>query len=270
VRDPLITVQVLASLVGAHDLLIIDARDPTHYLQGHIPGAINLCPSELESTLRLSSGAEIPHTLVEPDRAAATLGARGIHHNTRVCIYDEGGSYRAARLWWILDYLGHPLKALLDGGFALWEAETAAVEMQPQQAGPATFYPAPRPPLCATFADVIGYIDNPRVTLCNALPEQSFAERTLPSSISVPYTLTYVDSERPLLRSRHELARMLAGQGVSPDTHVVCFCGVGYTAAQLYFAVRLAGYQSVALYDGSMTDWSARGGDLVPGRRSLD
>lgn len=263
------TVQALASQVGSPDLLVLDARDPSDYLSGHIPGAVNLCPFELEETVTVADGEHVPHMLAAPESAAYILGSRGVHHGRRICVYDEGGGYLAARLWWILDYLGHKRVALLDGGFQCWEAETAAVELEPKYAPLATFYAAPRPPARATFADVIGYLHNPRVTLCNALPEDEFSERTLPSSISVPYTLTYASEEPPLLKSRHELFSLLRRRGVSPDTHIVCFCGVGYTAAQLYFAVRLAGYRSVGLYDGSMCEWSARGGELVPGDEEL-
>lgn len=259
------TVQALASQVGAHDLLVLDARDPTDYLSGHIPGAVNLCPFELEETVTVADGEQVPHMLTTPESAAYILGSRGVHHGVRICIYDEGGGYLAARLWWILDYLGHKQTSLLDGGFACWEAETAAVELEANYAPLATFYAAPRPPARATFADVIAYLHNPRVTLCNALPDEEFCRGTLPSSISVPYTLTYANRELPLLKTRHELHALFHTKGVAADTHVVCFCGVGYTAAQLYFAVRLAGYQSVGLYDGSMSEWSARGGELVPG-----
>jgi thiosulfate/3-mercaptopyruvate sulfurtransferase len=260
------TVKALASQVGDDDLVVLDARDPAKYHAGHIPCAVNLCPYELEETVTVAGNEHVPHMLASPESVAHVLGSRGIHLSTRVCIYDEGGSYRAARLWWILDYLGHKEKTILDGGFDCWEQETAAVEFAPNHVPAVRFYPAPRPPALATFADVIGYLWNPRVTLCNSLPQEEYEAGTLPSSISLPFTSTYASLERPLLKSRHELASMFARAGVSPDTHVVCFCGVGYSAAQLYFALKLAGYNSVGLYDGSMSEWSARGGQLVPGR----
>ena len=76
---------------------------------------------------------------------------------------------------------------------------------------------------------------------------------------------TGADDSFPLLRSRHELVFEFAERGITHRHHVICFCGVGYSASQLYFAARYAGFPRVSLYDGSMVDWSARGGELVPG-----
>jgi thiosulfate/3-mercaptopyruvate sulfurtransferase len=101
--------------------------------------------------------------------------------------------------------------------------------------------------------------------LVNALPFEAYSKETLPHSINCPYTATYADDNYPLLRSRHELGSLLAKFGLSPMRRTICFCGVGYTASQIYFSARLAGYDRVSLYDGSMVDWSARGGELVPG-----
>jgi len=101
--------------------------------------------------------------------------------------------------------------------------------------------------------------------LCNTLPSESFQESAIPGSTNVPYTETYAEDSFPLLRTRHELVSLLGARGVTHSDYVVCYCRIGYTAAQVYFAARYAGFPRVALYDGSMTDWSARGGELVSG-----
>jgi thiosulfate/3-mercaptopyruvate sulfurtransferase len=127
------------------------------------------------------------------------------------------------------------------------------------------FVPAPVEGRRLEFSDVITSIGDPRVVLCNTLPVESFLQETMPGSVSLPYTETYAEDNFPLLRSRHELGAAFADRGITHRHHLICFCGIGYSAAQVYFAARYAGFPQVSLYDGSMVDWSARGGELVPG-----
>lgn len=262
------TVQRLAPLTGTDALVIVDAREPAHYQDGHVPGAINLHPSHLEETVTLSSGVDVPNVMVSEEAAAEILGRHGISSSRPVCIYDEGGGYTAARLWWILDYLGHDQISILDGGMHCWERETAALEFSPRSLSSAAFHARVHPERLVRFSELITIVGSQEAVLVNALPVEAYLNETLPLSINCPYTATYAEDNYPLLRSRHELASLLARFGIGPMRRAVCFCGIGYTASQLYFSARLAGHERVALYDGSMVDWSARGGELIPGSYS--
>lgn len=264
--DQLITVQTLEPLVGTDRVIVIDAREEEAYEDGHIPGAINIHPSELECVETLACGTDVPHQLRPPLEVAAVLSAAGVTSGTRVCIYDEGGGFLAARLWWILDVVGHSRAQLLDGGYFCWATETAAIEDGFTSAAPAEFVPSPHGDRRVGFADVITAIGRPDVMLCNSLPYDAFLDETIPGSVSFPYTETFAEESYPLMRTRHELAAGFAEQGITQRTHLICFCGIGYSASQLYFAARYSGMHRVALYDGSMVDWSAHGGQLVPGQ----
>lgn len=265
VSEELITAEELRHLVGTERLCLLDARDPEAYQEGHIPGAVNLHPSELESTVVLESGEEVPCQLRTLDEVTPYLRAAGVSNDTPVCVYDEGGGYLASRLWWVLDVAGHPRPRLLDGGFFSWQTTVDVMSTEGPAIRHGSFIPSRGEARRLEFSDVITTMANPRVVLCNSLPYDAYLQETLPGSVSFPFTETFAEDNFPLLKSRHELAAAFAERGITHKHHLICFCGVGYSASQLYFAARYAGFPEVSLYDGSMVDWSARGGQLVPG-----
>ena len=112
------------------------------YVAGHIPGARY---AHLDRDLSgAKTGTNGRHPLPAPDQMTATFGALGITSGTQVVAYDADSGMYAARLWWMLRFLGHDAVAVLDGGFARWVAEGGAVQPGRVTATPAAFQPAPR------------------------------------------------------------------------------------------------------------------------------
>ena len=88
---------------------------------------------------------------------------------------------------------------------------------------------------------------------------------TIPGSMNIPYTATYRGQKSHRLLDPRKLEDLFRSASITPDRELILYCGIGYTASQLYFAARLLGYPRVRLYDGSLADWRARGGALEPG-----
>jgi thiosulfate/3-mercaptopyruvate sulfurtransferase len=267
VADEVITTGELLPLVGTDHVRLIDARESGVYHEGHIPGAVNLHPSTLEHTEIHDDGEEVDHQLRPTSDVIAYFRATGVRNDVPVCVYDDGGGYLAARVWWVLDYLGHPRPRLLDGGLFAWTATGGPLSREGVPISDGSFVGRPDPRRRLEFPDVISTMGDPRMMLCNTLPEDEFCLESIPGSINIPYTETFAPDNFPLLRSRHELESVFARHGVTHGHRLVCYCMIGYSAAQVYFAARYAGLINVAVYDGSMTDWAARGGELVPGRQ---
>jgi 3-mercaptopyruvate sulfurtransferase SseA len=105
------------------------------YVKGHIPGARHAdLNRDLSSPVTAHSGR---HPLPAPDVFAARLGELGVGDDTQVVAYDDANSSMAARLWWMLRWLGHEAVAVLDGGFKAWVAAGGAVESGEAAARPA-------------------------------------------------------------------------------------------------------------------------------------
>src|SRR5882672_6326148 len=145
--SPLIDATGLAARLRDPDWVVVDCRfnllDPAAgkaaYLRAHIPGARY---ADLDRDLARRPGpADGRHPL--PDRAAlaARLGEWGIAESSTVVAYDDGSGAIAARLWWLLRWLGHDASLVLDGGFAAWTAAGLPTESDVPAWQPARFTP---------------------------------------------------------------------------------------------------------------------------------
>ena len=124
----------LGSVVVADVRWYLDGRSGRDaYDRGHLPGArfVDL-DADLSAAPSPGSGR---HPLPDPDRFAAAMGRLGIGDGDRVVVYDDAGGVIAARLWWMLDSLGHPA-AVLDGGIGTW---AGPLETAPPVWAPAEF-----------------------------------------------------------------------------------------------------------------------------------
>jgi thiosulfate/3-mercaptopyruvate sulfurtransferase len=247
-------------------VLLVDAREPEAYRSGHLPGAVNLPPSTLERAVVLAGGAEIHHLLARPERAGAVLAQAGLRREWTVVLYDEGAGHSAARVFWILDYFGHPHLRILNGGLAAWLLRRRRLSSSLPARKRGDFTPRPDPRKLADFRAVRDAVRRQGAVLLNSLPESSFAAQSIPGSVNIPYTKTYLDYPPGRLQSPVRLRELFLEASIRPHQEVILYCGIGYTASQLYFAARLLGYPRLRLYDGSMEEWKARGGRVVPGR----
>ena len=120
----LISVRELASRLGDADLTVIDCRFDLQnpgkggemYSAGHIPGAVYAhLDNDLAGPVSADTGR---HPLPAPDDFVNTLRNLGVHRHSQVVAYDDAGGGLAARLWWMLGWMGHERIAVLDGGYA--------------------------------------------------------------------------------------------------------------------------------------------------------
>src|ERR1700683_3565605 len=125
--DTLIAPAALATHLAARDWVIIDCRfdlarpewGAQAFAAGHIPRSLYAhLDRDLSGPVTSQSGR---HPLPPVATLAATLGRFGIDRTVQVVAYDQGSGAFAARLWWLLRWLGHTRVAVLDGGFAAWE-----------------------------------------------------------------------------------------------------------------------------------------------------
>src|SRR5689334_11998876 len=129
-------------------LRVVDMGSGDEYAAGHIPGAVHIDWSELQVT-----DTSAPSIAAWQGAVTALLGKRGISAQDRVIIYDHGTLY-GARLWWVLDQLGHAQKQVLDGGFAAWQAAGGPLSRDAATPQAVTYTAHPQPAVLATEAQV--------------------------------------------------------------------------------------------------------------------
>ncbi len=266
----LIDTDDLARNLGSHDWAVVDCRfsldDPqrgrSDYLAAHIPGAVY---ADLEGDLsgRVVPGSTGRHPLPAVDRLAATIGAWGIGPGVQVVAYDDGNGSMAARLWWMLRWMGHSAVAVLDGGWARWRDEQRSVrpgvEVRPER----VFAPHPRPELLAQVDDVLADLHAPDVRLIDVRsPERYRGEHEpidavaghIPGAISIPFT------DNLGVDGRFQAPEQLQQRFIqllrdAPLHRAILYCGSGVTAAHTALALAHAGLGDARLYAGSWSEW---------------
>jgi thiosulfate/3-mercaptopyruvate sulfurtransferase len=277
----LISAAELAAFLDDPDLRIADVRwslaapaaGRAAYAEAHLPGAVFV---DLDTVLTAPVGPG-RHPLPDPAAFAAAVGALGIGRAHRVVAYDDAGGTVAARLWWMLEALGHPRAAVLDGGIAAWRTAglplTADVPSHPATAWSAASLLPPLPDAWPRTIDRAAL--TPRLgtlTLLDArAPERYRGEIEpvdpvaghIPTAVSAP-TASFLDPDGRFL-APDALAARLAALGAAGARPVVVACGSGVNACQLALAMRVAGLPDPHLYPGSYSDWSRAGMPIATG-----
>lgn len=241
--------------LGREDVVVIDASPGKLHAAGHIAGARNF------DLFRF--GAEDP--------SAADLEKRfrawGIHPDSKVVIYDQGGTFWATNLWADFYYAGFPADSLyvLDGGMAKWKAEGRKVtqEATPEPA-PGTFrVTALREDSRVGLTEFFHATGDPaRHALVEALePAQHFGSGKffdrrghIPNALLAPPG-DFFNADKTF-KSPEEIRRLLSYLGATPDKTLHAHCGGGIAATVPFFAAKvLADYPRVKLYKGSQLEW---------------
>jgi thiosulfate/3-mercaptopyruvate sulfurtransferase len=233
------------------------------YAAGHVPGALYL---HLDRDLSgATTGTNGRHPL--PDRAdlVAKLAGVGLNEGQQVVAYDAQGGLYAARLWWLLRWLGHDSVALLDGGLQAWEAAGKPLETEAKPRSPGNFKAGA--PLAVTVD--VQAVERNLTTRDHVLIDARAADRYrgenetldrvgghIPGALNHHYKDNLTAEGR--FKTAHELRDAFGALvgGTAPD-RVVLQCGSGVTACHNALAMEVAGLHGAALYSGSWSEWSS-------------
>ena len=249
--------------VAAHaadaNVRVVDMRQGG-YPDGHVPGAVYLSP------LAIRDANSPPTFLPAPAAFEEMMAKLGISDSTRVIVYDERGGIYAARLWWILNYFGHPNVALMNGGWIKWAAEHRPATTEAPAISRARFTAKPQPRWVATATDVVGAIDKPGVKIIDARTAAEIEGKDLrnikrggfvPSSVPV-YWEDLLDPQQKTFKSAGELKKIYEDRGIVPSQEVIAYCQVGMRASVDLFALHLIGYDKLRNYYGAWEEWGNR------------
>jgi len=248
-------------------VVIIDCRfslaDPSEgqkqYETGHIPGAHYLdLNKDLSSPVGIHGGR---HPLPNPSKLASTLEAIGVWKDeTLVVAYDDSRLAFAARLWWLLRYLGHNRVAVLDGGLTGWKSAGYPVtdRVSPHPTG--SFVPQVRSQWVVDIDAVKARKDNPGVMLVDSRdPDryQGLREPIDPIAGHIPGAVNFpwkeVTDSDGFVQPLTEQSRMW--ESIESGSEMIVYCGSGVTACVNLLSLELAGQSGGKLYAGSWSDW---------------
>jgi thiosulfate/3-mercaptopyruvate sulfurtransferase len=229
------------------------------WLSGHIPGSAF---ADLVVDLSDPNGL-YRFTMPTAERFATAMEELGVGENTQVVLYDRSTAMWATRVWWMLRAFGFDEAAVLDGGWQAWTEAGGAVSRDDAPRRPAArFVARPRPALIAAKEDVVAALDSEETCIVNALPEtqhrgedRGYPRRGhIPGALNVP-ARRLLDPGTQRFLPPVELATQLSPLLAKP--RVITYCGGGIAATADAFVLTLLGHRDVAVYDGSLLEWSS-------------
>jgi thiosulfate/3-mercaptopyruvate sulfurtransferase len=235
-------------------LRLIDARPRAEYEKSHIPGAVWVDAHALEKM------AAQPGALTDKALWEEWIAPLGIGPETEVLVYDAKRQLDAARLWWLLRYLGAEKVGLIDGNFPLWAAEGRPVTADVPQVAPRSFEVVFQSDRHATKDDVLAALDSKSSFIVDArsTDEYTGAEKRARRGGHVPAAChlewnNLVDKDGRFIAEEEARAK-LAKIGVEPDQPVITHCQGGGRASVNAFVLERLGFQTRNYYLG-WSDW---------------
>ena len=271
--DTLVSAEWLKQHINDPDLVVLDCtvvtvpdkNDPRgisnvsgrpDYELGHIP---NAGFADLKGELCKTNGP-VEFDLLNPEQFCTVMGKLGVGDDSRVVLYDTNYTGWAARVWWMLRWVGFDNAAILDGGLSAWTSTGNALSLEPVTRAVNTLTPKPRPELIAYHDEVFSGIHDETVILIDTLPdpfyrgEMSIYPRAghIARAVNID-GLSLLDKKGHLL-PQDELAAM---HQFDHNARIITYCGGGIVASTDAFVLTRLGYKNVAVYMASLEEWTS-------------
>lgn len=264
--EPIVSVSWLHKNLKADKLVVLDGTINKVFdaSQAQIPNArLFDIKNKFSDTL-----APFPSTFPSLEQFQNSARELGINNDSVIVVYDDKGIYSSARVWWLFKAFGYTNVAVLNGGFPAWKkAVFQTVAMKPYTGKLGNFVATYKPDLMTFFTDVqiasqikshtiIDARSEGRFKSLEAEPRAGLRMGTIPNSVNLPF--------EDLLRDNHLLPYDIIENKfknvANKEAPIIFSCGSGITACVLALGATISGYENIAVYDGSWTEW----GSLVP------
>jgi thiosulfate/3-mercaptopyruvate sulfurtransferase len=265
----LVSADELATLLKDPAVVVVAVGNSVDdFTAGHVPGARFVLYDDIAPDLN-GLRSELPSA----DQYRRVLGAAGISDRSKVIVY--GSTIAAARLFFTMDYYGHPSVRVLNGGLSAWKARGGQLEIAPPPAAAtASLTPRAQPDRSVSADWIKERLSTPKMKLLDARPDPEFTGSDggmngmhvighLPDAQQLVWN-TLLDSSGKFLPDA-ELRKKYEAIGAQTGTPLVSYCMIGMRASVTYFVARHLGYDA-RMYDGSIVDWTRRKLPAVKGR----
>lgn len=266
----IISTQEVSTMIGQADVCIVDCRfaladtngGRKAYEEGHIPGAVYAhLDDDLSGTI--TPGVTGRHPLPSPEKLQQLFSVWGIDDKVQVIAYDDKGGGIAARLWWMLRWMGHEKVAVLNGGWPKWKAEGLSISSEVEQRVARVFVPQVQEGVYVNreVIEVNRLSPNHVVVDSRTAPRYRGEEEPIDpiaghieGAINAPFpenlTADGVFKSKEELRERFE--ELLKDKAPS---QAAFYCGSGVTACHNLLAMEYVGLGGAKLYPGSWSEW---------------
>jgi thiosulfate/3-mercaptopyruvate sulfurtransferase len=264
----------LAARAGDPTVKVVALMPQQDFEKAHIPGSRLIDWTDLAMTDTPDATVEIWRKPVE-----ALLTECGMTPSDSLLLYDDG-SFFSARLWWILDQLGHADKRILNGGLHAWISTGGLIEIGPDANEPAAtqYVGVPNEQDIVSLGTLTSWQSDPNLAIIDARTAEEYMQGHVPKAINLDHVTFDLPPDTTAGQAAEYLRSLIAGvptaseqgwpspeelrnkyeaSGITPGRRVVIYGATAVRAALAYFNLRLIGYEDVWLYLGSWPEWSS-------------
>lgn len=241
------------------ELCLVDVRDAWEYDGiGHLPGAVNV-PFDSFRSEEGGEGGMLPGA----DAFAELVGEAGIGREDEIVAYDDMHGVFAARFLVTCELYGHSPGSLhlLNGDYSSWSRENEVSRNAPEVT-PSQYEGTFVEDTLVDLEAVETALDDPEAVLVDTREEWEFEEGHIPGAIQLDW-LELIDREDRGLKSETAIRSLLEERGITPDLRIVLYCNTARRISHTYTVLRHLGYEHLAFYEGSLTEWERNGGSLA-------
>ncbi|MFC5971330.1 sulfurtransferase [Halomarina salina] len=243
----------------------VDVRDGWEYDGiGHLPDAVNVPFDTYRAESHASDGGEGEVGMLPgAEQFADVMGAAGVSREDDVVAYDDTHGVFAARLLVTCELYGHPPERLhlLNGDYSSW-ARDHPVSQEAVEPDPTTYEATFDPDGPLVEADVVAEaLDDPDSVVVDTREQWEFDEAHLPGAVRLDWQ-ELVDTDSRGLRHEDDVLDLLVERGIDTDRRVVLYCNTARRISHTYIVLRHLGYDDLAFYEGSLTEWEEQGRPL--------
>ena len=271
--DTLVSAEWLKKHINEPDLVVLDCTvvtmpdedDPRgltnvsgrpDYELGHIP---NAGFADLKTSL-CKKNDPIEFDLLSPEQFCTEMGKLGVGDDSRVVLYDANYTGWAARVWWMLRWVGFDNVAILDGGLSAWTSTGNELSLEPVNRTANFLTCKPRAALIADHDEVLASINNKSVVVIDTLPEPFYRGEMsiypraghITGAVNID-SLSLLDN-KGYFHSQNTLAAM---HEFDHNARIITYCGGGIIASTEAFVLTRLGFNNVAVYMASLEEWTA-------------
>jgi thiosulfate/3-mercaptopyruvate sulfurtransferase len=252
----IISLQKLYELILAKqkNLTIVDTRSFNEYLNGHIPGAINVELMQYHWNDTSKQGIKGFNKQMR-----LLLSNIGISDKTLLVFYDNISGPSASRGIWLSLYFSHKKVAMLDGGFTTWKKENKPIETKTQPLRYSQIEETIDETILADFRTLIEVIKQKKKN--QIIDSRSFKEYSgeqirairgghIPSAINIEWKENLSIDK---FKSFAEIKKLYSG--FSKNQEIITYCQGGYRAANTFVVLKELGFKNVKMYLGSWNEW---------------
>jgi len=253
----------------ARGAIIWDVRDEKSYLEGHIPGAINI--GDAGVVLRDPNKEDY----IATEKIQKLFNDAGLDVNRDIVVYGARGNPYAYFGLYTLNYFGGKQAQIYHGGIDAWKTAGLAVQKERATLTPVSVVLIPQPQLVVSNEEMLKIAQSKSAQIIDARTPDEYSGKDvrairgghIPNAVNIPFEDNWqdpaaatklskkqvTDNSGMALKNRTDLKKLYSS--LDPNKETVVYCQSGVRAAETAVVLKDLGFKKVKVYDSAWLGW---------------